>query len=108
MGFNSALTLVAIAGLGYYVWKLGKVPPQEVTSPQQPELAGLRSTNKLGLDFDTAIANLRDNLTVGGLVFATPEASVNPYEVGANIQRGLTGGQTFGELFNNFFGGVNR
>ena len=45
------------------------LPSQSITSPQRPELLGLRSTNKLGFDITTGLANLRDNLSFGGLFF---------------------------------------
>lgn len=45
------------------------LPPQSVTSPKRIELGGLRSTNQLGFDIQTGLANLRDNLSFGGLLF---------------------------------------
>lgn len=45
------------------------LPPQSVTSPKRSELGGLRSTNQLGFDIQTGLANLRDNLSFGGLLF---------------------------------------
>ena len=81
--------LALIAGLGFVVLMITKnpvsdaikdlvnLPPQEITSPQQTALFGLRSTNTLGFidaaegltPLQTAFANLRDNLTFGGLLF---------------------------------------
>ncbi len=57
--------------------ELVELPPQSETSPQQALLLGLRSTNTLGLidaapgltPLQTGLANLRDNLTFGGLLF---------------------------------------
>ena len=45
------------------------LPSQSVTSPKRIELGGLRSTNTLGFDIQTGLANLRDNLSFGGLLF---------------------------------------
>ena len=81
--------LALLAGLGFVILMITKnpfsdalkdistLPPQEVTSPKQDFLFGLRSTNTLGLidsapgltPLQTGLANLRDNLTFGGLLF---------------------------------------
>ena len=89
--------LALIAGLGFVVLmitknpisdalkELASLPPQEITSPQQGFLFGLRSTNTLGLidsaegltPFQTGLANLRDSLTFGGLLFqGTPDIPI--------------------------------
>ena len=70
MGKLETLAILAgIIAVLIIIPKIPKVRAQEETSPQRPELLGLRSTNRLGLDFETAIANLRDNLSLGGLLF---------------------------------------
>jgi len=48
---------------------ISNIPPQSETSEQQIVLGGLRSTNLLGFDVQTAFANIRDNLTFGGALF---------------------------------------
>jgi len=79
MNLNNLLILGGIGVLAYVVLTKNPIssalnqavnlPPQSVTSPQRPELGGLRSTNALGFDVTTALANLRDNLSFGGLLF---------------------------------------
>jgi len=79
MNLNSLLIIGGIGVLAYVVLTKNPIssalnqainlPPQSVTSPQRSELGGLRSTNALGFDVTTALANLRDNLTFGGLLF---------------------------------------
>lgn len=66
---DSLILIGGVVVVGYFLLKSVKLPPQTETSPQRPELLGLRSTNKLGFDIQTAFANLRDNLSIGGLLF---------------------------------------
>lgn len=70
MGKLETLAILAgIVALIILIPRIPKVAAQEITSPERTELFGLRSTNTLGFDFETAIANLRDNLSFGGLFF---------------------------------------
>lgn len=86
-------SLILLGGLGVIAYivltknpisnafaEAAQLPPQNVTSPPRPILGGLQSTNQLGLVFGNSIdgtlsafqlglANLRDNLSVGGLLF---------------------------------------
>ncbi len=79
-----------------------ELPPQEVTSPEG--FLGLRSTNTLGLidsapgltPFQTALANLRDNLTFGGLLFQGNEPEKETVIVSAPV-----GTTTFSSLRTN-------
>ena len=76
---DSLILLAGLAIIGYIVItrnpisdtlnKAINLPPQGQTSPQRPYLGGLRSTNQLGFDVTTALANFRDNLSFGGLFF---------------------------------------
>lgn len=67
--FDTIILLGGIGVIGYFLLKSFKLPPQTETSPQRPILGGLRSTNRLGFDLTTGLANLRDNLSIGGLLF---------------------------------------
>lgn len=87
------LDLAIIAALGFVALMLTKnpvtqvikeittLPPQEVTSPKG--FLGFRTTGTLGLidskkgltPLQTGLANLRDNLTVGGLLFQSNDTS---------------------------------
>lgn len=70
MGKLETLAILAgIVALIILIPRIPKVAAQEITSPQRTVIGGLRSTNTLGFDFETAIANLRDNLSIGGLLF---------------------------------------
>ena len=79
---SSTDSLILLAGLGLFAYiiltknpistalsQAVNLPPQNITSPQRIELGGLRSTNQLGFDIQTGLANLRDNLSFGGLLF---------------------------------------
>ena len=79
---SSTDSLLLLAGLGIIAYvvltknpistalnQAVNLPSQTITSPQRVELLGLRSTNKLGFDIQTGLANLRDNLSFGGLFF---------------------------------------
>ena len=86
-------SLILLAGMGIIAYVVltknpisnaviesSNLPSQNQTSPQRETLGGLQSTNQLGLIFGPSIdgtlsafqlglANLRDNLSVGGLLF---------------------------------------
>ena len=66
---ESLAILLGIVAIIIIIPKIPEVRAQEMTSPKREELRGLRTTNKLGFDFETAIANLRDNLSLGGVLF---------------------------------------
>ncbi|MCH8127449.1 hypothetical protein IIC38_16050 [candidate division KSB1 bacterium] len=107
MGALDSLVLLGVFGLvGYFlIFKnplanatkdIIDLPRQDITSPKQ---FGFNTTNTLGLidsapgltPFQTALANLRDNLSIGGLLFqgSNTDPIQLPRPLSPNRLRGL-------------------